>query len=1386
MTTRSGVGAAPNYRAIFQSYNALSDGKLSRADFQRIFATNQLTFTNGELSKVMQRFDVNRDGVVDYSDFLRYVTGVCDASARIAARVFDAAEEVRSWAIEKQNKKLAKDGNIDSSAAWKLLKTKHGLVETAALDHILRQRNVRLDADKLQLLKVLIAPATNGEINHAAFHAFVNHFPKKIKTMVYDLQKVVGPVPSDGAPDAVFDRLNVEGNGKLSLVHLARETNALALEKSVNALELKDFAYVVAWTGASCGGAGAVLIDRFVATIRETHERRNMKHEFVTHYDSPQFVEGVQLLRDEIKKCAKTLDGKLNYRVPFRVFDKDNSGEIVLSEFERTVRELGVDKYLSDQEIKSLMRRFDPNASGAIDYDEFLRFNLAESTSHAPSALTASSRKLGASPALTTDVRHILDDIAMHERLSPTTVVAFCSSLKRMFAILDKESTGCVSADRFVQTLQDMGIAVSPNEMRVLVTAFTREGSCDDDEDGGGVHYQHFCEMLQDVCCAHESESANATTPPPSELLELLMSLHGAYNAAQTRAASAGYAPFDVYRAFGVSKDDAAKTSLFLSVEELKEVLWAAGVRHPYLREELEAMLACFQMHAGAGFSVAMFGAFLECGPSALFHGSSSRSGALDVYITRLQDQLQTYLATGKDTHARLRQLFADVDTDGSGAISHSEFVKLLQIAGLRHYLSPDDEALLLKFLDANGDGSIAYAEFLDFATHGDAKLNDAAASSSGPAPSPGKPSASPAKPASSPIGKESSSRKPTATGSSPSSKQQSGPLTPLDVLVYRIWKLNEKLRPAFPFAKYFRKYASAEREVKPRVFDKVVDKFLATLTQRCVAFNMHEMDVALLTARYGVRDGAAINFDAFLQDFAGARAKVLAAGHVGVDGASSSSDSDSDSELSCSSDEGDASSRRKQLALSAVLGAAVKRARTSPSDLEQLRAQLKTIASDWTKTHAREYVSERKLYKLLTKLAVRLRKSEVDVLLPALARDVHGRQMYDAARFFQLLEDVVTSALGSAKPTEKTAAPVQAPSPSPSKASTAPAVALSPALAEKIYRCFLAAAQQNISGRKLLEKCDLRRTGAVSVLEFQTVLRLMGCALSESELAQVKQALGNDQNAQLSYLALVEQIAQHQKRDAAVAALKRTPSARIARAAAPTSAQVKTKAPLQERRPPSIQIPRSGTPVLSTNSSSRSLQSSHAPSPPTAAAALATPTVLSRDETLRIDALLAPLFADLLQTRQLSRDIVSQSFAAYDSKGTGFVSADAFRSVMRKLDIWLAPDVAPTVFARFASASGDKFDYVDFCHVVCRDVSVAKPSVAAPTKLEEARAPVSSRVAPSSVTIELSKAPVRRLLSSSCVLMCAYSHVCLSICLSVAAATERLAAIARHRQHQH
>ncbi|OQR87929.1 hypothetical protein THRCLA_22903, partial [Thraustotheca clavata] len=88
---RALTATSSHYRLIFTSNNAIGDGKWSRSDFLKLLAANQILVTSEELVKIMQRFDVNKDGVVDYADFLKFVTGICDVQARMAARIAHAA-----------------------------------------------------------------------------------------------------------------------------------------------------------------------------------------------------------------------------------------------------------------------------------------------------------------------------------------------------------------------------------------------------------------------------------------------------------------------------------------------------------------------------------------------------------------------------------------------------------------------------------------------------------------------------------------------------------------------------------------------------------------------------------------------------------------------------------------------------------------------------------------------------------------------------------------------------------------------------------------------------------------------------------------------------------------------------------------------------------------------------------------------------------------------------------------------------------------------------------------------------------------------------------------------------------------------------------------------
>ncbi|TMW63903.1 hypothetical protein Poli38472_014813 [Pythium oligandrum] len=1233
----------PNYRTVFQSYNSLGDGRFSRSDFQRLFATIQVVLTNSELSRVIQRFDTNKDGVVDYSDFLRFITGVCDASTRRAQRIADAAEELKTWALERQNKKLAKDGNIDSTAAWKLLRPKRGIVEVGSIDHILRQRNLRLSPAHLKLLKVVMAPATNGEVNQASFHAFVNHLPRKITSMVYDMKKVLGAAPNNGDQDTVFDRLNVEGNGKLSLITFLREVNGLASEKTVTPFDLKDFVYLVQWAGADCGGDGAVVIDRFLAVIRENKERRNMKHEFVTHYDSPRFVEGVKLLREEIRRCAKTPDGKFNYMVPFRQFDKDHSGQILLSEFELAVRELGVDKYLSDQEIKSLMRRFDLNASGGVNFEEFLRFNVADSS--APPK-----------PGAFADVRHVLHDIILNEQLTPLKAQAYCTSLKRMFAIIDKDTHGVIPCDRFVQTLRDMGITPPTEDLEALVVAFA--GDSEDE-----IRYGEFCGALQHLC--EHDESERSLHPPPVELMDLIQSIFLEYQDAKRKYAELGKPHVTAFQAFGITDEE--HLCVAISPDEIKEVLWATGVRHPYLREELESILKCFEAQPMM-FNVIAFCRFMEEGPSVFFQ---ENTGVLDGYIARLQEDIRSYLSSGKDAEERLLHCFAEFDEDGNGSISSDEFLKVLQKAGLRHFLAPDDESLLLRFLDIDGDGVIAFNDFVEFARHADQRLVATVAHSDDlppPSPSPpGSPPKSPAKSATSPV--KSTKSQPGPPNARPSPSPSSPRPSDAAPLMSLIGRLNRKLQAPFPFDKYFKKYQVNGREpiVKARVFGKIVDKFLARLIENRIPYDMQVMDPDSLTRAYAARsDCAAVNFEIFLMD--------LKKSQTTKSGWSSDSSDSSEGDLSCSSDEGE-SGRKSGKAAPSLMKEVIKRYYKTAKDQEAFRAKLKDCIPKMEK-YKKDKASDKKVYKILVLLGLRMHKTEVQPLMSYLASSSNGKVSYDTVKLGTLLNEQLTVLLGAEKKPEP-------PPAVPALKKETPV--LSAALADKIYRCFLSAAQRNISGRKLLEKCDTQRTGQITIQDFQTVMRLMGCSLSDGEMTEIKSCLGNEKTpGSINYKMMVQQLAKQQKSG-------------IALAKQPTTGAATERShdrPMQLHRPTPIQVPPQEK-IVSVKA------------PPAQTVTTEQPRgTMSSDECKRLDKVIRPFFDELLRSRTFDSKTIRSAFELYDIRCSGFVTADGFHAVLRKLDISLPDDIKTAVVSRFMSPASDRVDYVEFCSMVIPSIS--------------------------------------------------------------------------------
>merc|ERR1711998_59359 len=65
----------------------------------------------------------------------------------------------------------------------------------------------------------------------------------------------------------------------------------------------------------------------------------------------------------------KFLEQSAQIRKTFRNVDKDHSGSLDMEEFKQVLKKFNFD--LTDQEVISVMRKFDPDCDGTVRYDEF-------------------------------------------------------------------------------------------------------------------------------------------------------------------------------------------------------------------------------------------------------------------------------------------------------------------------------------------------------------------------------------------------------------------------------------------------------------------------------------------------------------------------------------------------------------------------------------------------------------------------------------------------------------------------------------------------------------------------------------------------------------------------------------------------------------------------------------------------------------------------------------------------------------------------------------------------------------------------------------------------------------------------------------------------------
>jgi len=163
----------------------------------------------------------------------------------------------------------------------------------------------------------------------------------------------------------------------------------------------------------------------------------------------------------------------------FRRVDEDHSGTLSMSEFKQALKKFNFD--VTDQELISIMRKFDPDGDGSIRYDEFCASVLADDykqveASSGGQVLHGESRYKEESVVKAEEAAKKQVEEDKHQRLESLLADmrgaingADCSDL---FMAADERGNGHCDYDAFANLLQQMGFNLNEEDMQLMMESF--------------------------------------------------------------------------------------------------------------------------------------------------------------------------------------------------------------------------------------------------------------------------------------------------------------------------------------------------------------------------------------------------------------------------------------------------------------------------------------------------------------------------------------------------------------------------------------------------------------------------------------------------------------------------------------------------------------------------------------------------------------------------------------------------------------------------------------------------------------------------------------------------------------------------------------------------
>ena len=223
---------------------------------------------------------------------------------------------------------------------------------------------------------------------------------------------------------------------------------------------------------------------------KKSKKQRMLDYEEANRIVGPMKIQEMeQMMRDKLQQRTKT--GPFQLRKTFKYFDRDGSGGIDFSEFQRAMELMGF--AFTDIQQLALFARYDESYSGEVDYSNFVQ-KVMESDFKGVSSV--SKKALNA----------LVTSTFLHQQAGGTSLEGDDDSdvdadelksfrrveVQKLFNVIDVDKSGIIEKDEMAHLLQSLGVTLSVEEIDI---GFAK---LDKDSDGA-IDFNEFYQWYEDV-----------------------------------------------------------------------------------------------------------------------------------------------------------------------------------------------------------------------------------------------------------------------------------------------------------------------------------------------------------------------------------------------------------------------------------------------------------------------------------------------------------------------------------------------------------------------------------------------------------------------------------------------------------------------------------------------------------------------------------------------------------------------------------------------------------------------------------------------------------------------------------------------------------------------